>query len=296
MSDCGGVPEDGPEIPTSRSGPDFCDMSRCAGCCNQKVGSMPQRGDDGESSSSAEDSGSETDCDSESSSTSSCSVPFAEENSERAETGSRGWRDENSEREQNRSKTKGRIGRASLVKSFSLPPSLIPRLIPLSLLPSPPRIVSTLHLEVLPEKHSDTFTIRRQSSVSERGTSGVEGVSANSPPPQQPSQCQPMGIPLQDRSKPTLQQFQCQEQQQQKQMMYQYQHQSQHCPPLSTQGQGTAMPPNALFMPHPQTPLTYPQAPNAQAHLYALTPTPCWYCYCMHLPYTCWSHYTGGEF
>ncbi|XP_023249262.1 uncharacterized protein LOC111644583 [Seriola lalandi dorsalis] len=183
------VSEDSPKQPKSRSGPEFLGLSRCAGCYNQKASSMPRRGGDGESSSSAEDSGPEVDCESESesSSSSSCSGPVVAETPEtersspecggedgagREETG-----ETTSQRQQDDNKKRRMIQSAPLVQSFSLPSSLPPNLTPLSFLPRPPGVVSTLHLEVLPENHSDnTFvTIRRHLSEREDENTGGGG-------------------------------------------------------------------------------------------------------------------------
>ncbi|GLD69656.1 lateral signaling target protein 2 homolog [Lates japonicus] len=64
--------EDGPKQPKSRSGHEFLGLSRCAACYNQKA-NMFRRGDDGDTSSSAEDSGPEVDSESEAESSSSSS-------------------------------------------------------------------------------------------------------------------------------------------------------------------------------------------------------------------------------
>ncbi|XP_022603904.1 uncharacterized protein LOC111223886 [Seriola dumerili] len=195
------VSEGSPKQPKSRSGPEFLGLSRCAGCYNQKASSMPRWGGDGESSSSAEDSGPEVDCESESESTSSssCSGPVEAETPEtersspvcggedgagREETG-----ETSSQRQQDENKKRRMIQRAPLVKSFSLPSSFTPNLTPLSFLPRPPGVVSTLHLEVLPEKHSDnTFvTIRRH--LSERESTGCQDNISN--PETSPSRWRP---------------------------------------------------------------------------------------------------------
>ncbi|XP_040905998.1 lateral signaling target protein 2 homolog [Toxotes jaculatrix] len=331
---------DSPQQPKSRSGSECLGLSRCAACYNQKANSMSRRGGDGESSSSAEDSGPEVDNESEaeSSSSSSCSEPVAAETPEKPETekhspvcgdaaepesgGEDGDKEDSdeedgdgqkerghtSEREQDPNRTKGMIRRAPLVKSFSLPPSFTPRLIPLSLLPRPPTIVSTLHLQVLPEKRKDdtVFTIRqhlseREDEKTEEGYGGRGGGrlgSMNNLLLPQPFQWEQMGLPWQQRSQPPLQQHQYQQQQQHQLMSYQYQEQQpQHFPPPFAQGQGLPPPPShTLPVLHTPTLYTPLQAPNApQTHLHALTPEPCWYCYRMQLPYTYWSHYSSGQ-
>ncbi|XP_039995340.1 PH domain-containing protein DDB_G0275795-like [Xiphias gladius] len=292
----------------SRSGPEFLGLSRCAACYNQKASAMPRRGGDWESSSSGEDSCPEVDSESEaeSSSDSSCSGHVAAETPERrspvcgdaAEPESRGEdgdgqgeTGEASERLQDKNGTQGAIRRAPLVRSFSPPPSLTPHLTPLSLLPCPAKVVSTLHLQVLPEEHTNDafFAIRRHLSeredekTEESCARGGAGHTNNLLLPQ-PFQWQQMGLPWQQVSQPTLQEdqyyYQQQQQQQQQhwQMSYQYQQQPpQHFPPLTAQGQ-------VLHPPTLHTPLWAPNAPPA--HLHALTPQPCWYCYHMHLPST----------
>ncbi|KAG7228402.1 hypothetical protein INR49_007574, partial [Caranx melampygus] len=169
----------GPKQPKSRPGPEFLGLSRCAGCYNQKASSMPRLGGDGDSSSSAEDSGpepeSESESESTSSSSSSCSRPVVAETPEipapapggrsSPAEGDRAEEEEEVEVEEDKNEKSRRvmIRRAPLVKSFSLPSSLTLHLTPLSLLPRPPQIISTLHLEVLPGKcsHDTSFTIRR---------------------------------------------------------------------------------------------------------------------------------------
>lgn len=268
----------------SRSGPEFLGLSRCAACYNQKAGSMCRRGGDGESSSSAEDSGPEVDSESEaeSSSSSSCS---GEASSEILENPSPVSGDAAEPESGDGQEETGVTRRAPLVKSFSLPNSFSPHLSPLSLLPRPHTVVSTLRLQVLSQKHdaADALCIVKQHlpEREEQKTGGSNGGGRgginNLLPPQ-------TGLPWQQ---PTSQQHQLSHQQ------------PPHFPPLSAQGQRSPPSLRTLPMFHPPTLYTHPlQAPNApQTHLHALTPQPCWYCYGLHFPPSpYWSHYSNGQF
>ncbi|XP_026211643.1 uncharacterized protein LOC113159254 [Anabas testudineus] len=303
-----------PKLLRDRSGNEFLGLSRCAACYNHNANSKRWHGANGESSSSAEDSESEVDCESEAESSSSSSysghvvaVPAAPEKAETdrispvCENASECVREDGDEQKGNASQSQedkiranGMTRRAPLVKSFSLPSSFTPHLTPFSLLPRPPRIVSTLHLQVLPEEHdNDTFFTIRQNLLGREHENTApsqegEGRTYNLLPPQ-PFQWQQMGLPWQQMSQLALQQNQYQQQQQ---MSYQYQYQQQlpqHFPPLSAQVQ--MLPPPPLPVLHPPAMLQPQHVP--QSHLHAVTSQPC--CYPMQFPFTYWSHYSSGE-
>ncbi|XP_035847975.1 uncharacterized protein LOC116061656 isoform X2 [Sander lucioperca] len=295
-----------------RSGPQVGGLSRCAACYKQNASSMHRWGDDGESSSSAEDSGPEVDLESEaesSSSSSSSSSSYSEKASPvpgdgaDAESGVKDGdgRDEASRSQEDKSRAK-RPRRSPLVKSFSLPTSLTPHLTPLSLLPRPQTVVSTLHLQVLSQDDGDCFYIvkqqlpgREEEEKTGESHRGREGINSGQPP--QAFQSQQTGLSWQQRSHPTLQQHQ---------LSYQQQHQ-QHFSPLSAQAQRLPPPRHTLPVPHPpmlHTPLqildatqTHLHAPQTRVHalqthlhapqIHVQGPTPqlCWYCYSMHFPY-----------
>lgn len=130
----------------TNSGTNLLGLSRCAGCYNHSASSTHWRGGGGDSSSSAEDSGSEGHCesDAESSSSSDASGHVAaaarEPDTEQVSGEAAGSRDGDA-------RTGGLTGRAPLVKSLSLPLSQAP-----PPPPRPPRMVSTLQLQVLPEQ------------------------------------------------------------------------------------------------------------------------------------------------
>ncbi|XP_049927534.1 uncharacterized protein LOC126406962 [Epinephelus moara] len=291
--------EDSPKQPKSRPGPEFLSLTRCAACYNEKASSMLRWGDEGESSTSAEDSGPEVDWESSSSSSSSssegCSEPALSETlgnpspvSGDAAEAERGGKDGDGEvTESQEDKNKKMTQRARLVKSSSLPQSPVPHLTPLSLLPRPHTVVSTLQLQVLSQKHDDdgnddTFLIVKQQlsgreeeeeKTGESKGGRQEGINSVRPP--QPFQWQQTGLPWQQWSQPTLQQHQLS-----------YQQQPQHFPPLSAQCQ--RLPPPSHTLPVPHLPMLHPprQALNApHRNLHAPTPQPCWCCHSMHLPH-----------
>ncbi|XP_078129867.1 uncharacterized protein LOC144532803 isoform X2 [Sander vitreus] len=289
-----------------RSGPQVGGLSRCAACYKQKASSMHRWGGGGESSSSAEDSGPEVES---SSSSSSSSSSYSEKAS--SETPSpvpadgadadSGAKDGDGRDEASHSRTK-RPRRSPFVKSFSLPTSLTPHLTPLSLLPRPQTVVSTLYLQVLSEDDGDGFYIIKQQlpgreEEEKTGESHREREGINSGQPPQVFQSQQTGLSWQQRSHPTLQQHQ---------LSYQQQH-PQHFSSLSAQAQRLPPPRNTLPVPHPptlHTPLQIPDATQThlhapqthvcapqthlhapQTHVQGPTPQPCWYCYSMHFPY-----------
>lgn len=295
-----------------RSGPGFLSLSRCAACYNQKKSSTSWQGGDGESSSSAEDSGPELDSESEaeSSSSSSSSGGALSEILEKPETEKpsslsgdaagpeSGGKDadgreemgETSESQEDKNKSKGVTLRAPLVKSFSLS-SFTPNLIPL--LPRSDTIVSTLNLQVLPQTHaSDAFYIVKQheEKTEEGAGGGGEGVNHLLPPQ--------TGSQWQQWSQPTLQQHQLsyQYQQQPHQVLHQQQ-QPRHFSTLLAQCQRLPPPLHTPPMIHPPALHNPLQAPNAsQTHLDALTPQPCWYCSSMHFPYSPYlNHYSSAH-
>ncbi|KAG7512431.1 hypothetical protein JOB18_029207 [Solea senegalensis] len=310
---------DAPKQPKSTS--DFDSLSRCAACYNPNMNSMTWRGEDGESSSSAGDSGPElsSDSESESESSSSSSWSAVEETPEEPEmetrlsahdsdaddaepesaAGDADGREGTGEMlhgQRGERGTKGRIKRAPLVKSLTLPPSFTPHLRPVSLLPRPRTMVSTLHLQVLPKVHKDDTVInicqqlpKRHKGKSEerygRGKGGEDGDGGGGGAGggQQPGnyhkplpfQVEHMMLPWQQSSPPMLQQ-------QQQQMSYPYQ----HFHPVSAQGKESSPALHTQPMSHLLTPYTQPQLwrTNAQQtqHLHTLPPQPCWYCHCLH--------------
>ncbi|XP_030298352.1 uncharacterized protein LOC115596980 isoform X2 [Sparus aurata] len=289
-------------------------LTRCAACYNQRAGSMPHRG--GDSSSSAEDSGPEADWQSEaeSSSSSSCSVEDLSEEPDEPETqttsaaaaeaesggGDADEGDETggaSESQKDQSRTKAVTRRGPLVKSSSSSfSSLTPHLAPLTLLPRPQTVVSTLRLQVLPQTNDDgdLLFVEQQEENSEEssGGRGRDGVNGLLHPP--------TGLPWQPFT-----------------LHHHHQQQPQHFPPLSAQGQRLLLPPphtlpvqhlpmlhTHLQAPHThlQAPHTHLQAPHTHlqaphTHLQALAdPHLCWYCYSMQFPYSPhWSLYGGGH-
>lgn len=154
-------------------------------------------------------------------------------------------RAETSETPEDKGRMKGMLKRPRLTKSVSL-------------LPHPRQVTSTLHLQVLPQKHKNdtTYTICRP----ERG--GTLGRRDNIPP----------SVP-----------FPC---------LRQPPHfQPDYIPPLVRQGQ--YIPPPLHTFPMLYAPL---QAPNASCtHLQTLTAQPCQCYYCMYFPHTHWSHYSSTQ-
>nr|XP_019942429.1 PREDICTED: probable serine/threonine-protein kinase samkC [Paralichthys olivaceus]XP_019942439.1 PREDICTED: probable serine/threonine-protein kinase samkC [Paralichthys olivaceus]XP_019942448.1 PREDICTED: probable serine/threonine-protein kinase samkC [Paralichthys olivaceus] len=269
----------------SRPGPEHLSLSRCAACYNIKSSSVTWRGDHGESSSSAEDSGPEVDDESETDSSSSSSsrneTPEPERSGDAAEDESRGGGGGGEDGDETGETSNRR-------EEKNKPSSLTPHLIPLSFLPRPPQVVSTLHLQVFPQNRGDDetfFSIRQRRPEGEEeetqeryrgrgGGGGRGGGSINRLMPQQPPQCQQMMLPWQRRSQPTVQQ---------------HHHQQQRPKPrqLSAQGQRSP-PPSHTRPPTLCTPLWAPNPPHT--HLHALTPQPCWRCRHAHPPNTHCSH------
>ncbi|XP_038588488.1 uncharacterized protein LOC119913201 [Micropterus salmoides] len=291
----------------SRSSPKFLGLSRCAACYNRQASSTHWHGGDGESSSSAEDSGPEVDRESEaesSSSSSSSSCCSGEDLSEILEPGGKEGdgpeeTGETSESQGDKSGTKGITRRATLVKSYSLPTSFAPHLTPLSLLPRPHKVVSTLHLQAFTQQHDDdnAFNIvihhlakTEKDSAQESNGGGRGGMNYLLPP--QPLQWQQKAFSWQ---LPTLEQHQLSHQYPQTPHQLSYQHQQQQPPrfsPPSAQCQRLPPPLHTLPVLQPptlHTPLQVPSSP--QKHLHALTPQPCWCCYNMQFPYSpYWSY------
>nr|XP_033500893.1 uncharacterized protein LOC117268487 [Epinephelus lanceolatus] len=273
--------EDSLTQPKSESGPEFLSLSRCTHCYNLRWG------DDGESSSSAEDSGSEVDWETEAESRSSCSdLAFSEIRNINAESGGKdGDGGEMSEIQE--AKNKKMTQRAPLINSSSLPNSPGPHLTPLSLPPHPHTVVSTLHLQVLSQKqdnNDDAFYIVKQQlsgreeeeEVEKAGRSkgrGQEGINSVERP--QPFQWQQTGLLWQQWSQLTSQQHQLS-----------YQQQPQCFSPPIAQCQRSPPPLHTLPVPCPSMLHTPQQAPNAPcANLHAPGPQPCWYCYRTYFPY-----------
>ncbi|XP_028279818.1 uncharacterized protein LOC114447629 [Parambassis ranga] len=166
----------------SRLGPAFQSLSRCSACYNHNKNSKRRWGGGSESSSSAEDSGPDVEVDSEEESSSSCSSvedlaaetseterqsaaheDAAEPEPEGQDVNGRQETRETVQSQGNEKQAKGTTRRAPLVKSYSLPASFNPRLVPVSLLPRPPRVISTLHLQVGSQMHDkDIFFPIRQ--------------------------------------------------------------------------------------------------------------------------------------
>ncbi|XP_067336976.1 uncharacterized protein [Channa argus] len=295
-----------PKQGKSRSGQEFLGLFRCAACYNHNASSMHLRGGNRESSSSSEDSELETDCESESenSSTSSCLEHNVAAASEKLETerpspvygepecgvegDGREEKGDASKSLEDESSLQGMSRRTPFVKSLSLPLSLTPHLTPLSLLPRSPRIVSTLHLQVLHKKHDNdtSFTIRQHVFEKEdvntdlHNGRGEERI-LNTP---QAFQNQQIGFPWQQRSQPRLEQ-------------HHFQHElPQHYIPLTAPGKILPPPLHTFPALDPLTPHTLLQAPNAlQTHVHTLFPQPCWCCYQMQFPYTYLSHYSSGH-
>ncbi|XP_030604169.1 uncharacterized protein LOC115793363 [Archocentrus centrarchus] len=269
QSDSGGNTEEQherrPKQSKSKLNQEFPNLSRCPDCYNHKANFRSRWGS--ESSSSDGDSGPEVNLDSEAESVSSSSSSTgrpAEETPVRhspvrddtagGQDGDR--RQEASESPGDEGRMKVMVQRAQLTNSLSLPAFVTPQLTPLSLLPRPPQVTSTLHLQVLPQKHNnDTFyTIRPP----ERRGAVINNLLPFVPFPWQ------------------------------QQPPY---HQPDYIPPLSPQGQ--RLPPPLHTLPMLHAPLQAPSAPYT--HLHTLTAQPCWCRYCMYSPYTHWSHYSSTQ-
>ncbi|XP_020501306.1 protein suppressor 2 of zeste-like [Labrus bergylta] len=283
--------------------PVILSLTRCSACYNHKKRS--RRDSDGESSSSAEDSGPEVDSESDAESSSSSSSSEKETNEDPPpepvdtadpdlgdKTGGERQKEEGetSESKENKGTTKSMTRRHPLVKSYSLPSSFPPQLIPWSLLPRPRTVVSTLHLQVLSQKQDDDpFNVMQQHlfeqvKTEENGGEGRQRIN-NPPYPLRPT----MNKLLWRQS--SLQSSQQQQppyphQQPMLELSHQrYQQQPQHFDPLSAQAQMFPPPPHTLPVLHPQLlhpPIHNPFAPYT--HLHASPPQPHWYS--MQNPYT----------
>ncbi|XP_047459905.1 WW domain-binding protein 11-like [Mugil cephalus] len=289
-----------PKTSKPRSSPDVPSLSRCAACYN----SVPRWGGNGESSSSAEDSGPEIDCESEPESSSSSSSsggsgdaladtpeqPEAERQTPECGQPKSGGQDGDETQETVLSQDEGKrkIRRAPLVKSSSLPASFTPHSTPLSVLPFRPRVVSTLHLQVLPQTQDEetSYTIRECFAENTKREEAEGRGLINHPPPWPPFQWQHLGLPWQQWSQPTLHPS----------PLYQ---QPPHRPPypqeappqpfFPAQGQMLMPPPQALPVLHPPTLHTPP------THLHTLTQHPYWYCNRMNFSYPHWNHYSRAQ-
>ncbi|XP_053292038.1 pleckstrin homology domain-containing family A member 3 isoform X1 [Pleuronectes platessa] len=296
----------------TRSSPVPLSLARCAACYNHKSSTVSWRGDAGESSSSAEDSGpevedEESEAESSSSSSSSCrssatEEPEPERSGDAAEEESRGDGGEGGGGgggggEGGGGGGGGGEGGDETVETLNRqePPSLTPHLLPRSFLPRPPQVVSTLHLQVLPQNCGDDetlFNIRELRPEREeeqtqggygggggrgggggggRGGGGGGGSIYKLLPPQ-PHQYQQMMIPWQNMSQQTIQQH-----------LHHQQQQLQRSGHLSAQGQRLP-PPSCTGPPTPCMPLWAPNPP--QTHTHTLTLQPCWHCRYVHPPNT----------
>lgn len=215
-------------------------------------------GGDDESSSSAEDSGPEVDYESEAESTSSSSscsrILEAETENRSSPTG-----DESGGKDDGREETEEILERMadenrSPPADLSVPSYFGPHLTPQSLLPRRETVVSTLHLQVLPqESTSDAFCIIEQHKVKPE-----ESVGGNQLQPPQ------TWWPQHQLS------YQHQQQQEAHQLF------QQHCPPLSFRGQP------AMLVP----PVLHTMAASAHLHTPHAAAQQCWCCSTMfHHPY-----------
>ncbi|CAB1457750.1 unnamed protein product [Pleuronectes platessa] len=155
----------------TRSSPVPLSLARCAACYNHKSSTVSWRGDAGESSSSAEDSGpevedEESEAESSSSSSSSCrssvtEEPEPERSGDAAEEESRGDGGEGGGGGGGGGGEGGdeTVETSNRQEDKNEPPSLTPHLLPRSFLPRPPQVVSTLHLQVLPQNCGDDETL-----------------------------------------------------------------------------------------------------------------------------------------
>lgn len=221
----------------SRAGAGFLSLSRCAACYNHKKSSTSWLGGDGESSSSAEDSGPDVESESEAESSSSSSSSSSQE-SLLEEPGGDGPEETKEETEEEQKSSQ----RAPLSR--------------------PETIVSTLNLQVLPQKHhTDDFRIVKvaeEAAGAEGG--GHQHLQAGSPWQQWPH------LPVHQ------------------QQLSQQHHMMQLQPPLVTlptaggQRSAPGLPgPAMMHPPPPPDPALW--APSAsQPHLEGLRPQHCWYC------------------
>lgn len=252
----------------SKLSPELQSLSRCPDCYNHKAHFRSRWGGKSESSSSDEDFGSEVNSDSEaeSSSSSSCftgniieETPVRPVCEDTAEPDSGGQdvdgQAETSETPEDKGKLKEMLKRPQLIKSHSLPAFKTPHLTPLNLLPRPRQVTSTLHLQVLLQKHKNdtTYTIRRPER---RGTLRRGGTVIGPPSVPFPWQRQPPHL------------------------------QPDYIPPLKPQGQ--YIPPPLYTVPMIYAPVSYTQ-------LQTLTAQPCRCYYCMYFPHTHWSHYSSTQ-
>lgn len=243
----------------SSPAPALPNLSRCAACYNHKKNFL--YGGDGESSSSAGDSGPEVDWDSEAESLSSSSSSSVEEDEEQEERSSPEGEGEDEEREdEGRKPEEG----TSQTHSQDTPASsdLQPR--PTS---RPHTMVSTLHLWVLPQEHAgDAVSIIQLHEEQTEERDGERGV--DPPPPQTgwshaPSQQHQLSYP-------------------QQQHLHAYQMFPQHSPPFPAQGQRS---PLTLHSPPVPAYHGWPQPPYADpTHLGTQVPHQCWCCYNRVLP------------
>lgn len=231
----------------SRSGPEFLGLSRCAGCYSHQQLRWGG-GDGGESSSSAEDSGPEMDSESEaesssSSSSSSCGPVVAEPPQE-------------GEGEEHSPAPGGSAGHdgggqveAGGTENGTSQQVLPPRLIPLSHLPRPPRVVSTLHLQVQKTPSTDATCWR------ERAEEPINTIQPH------------LGSPWRRGS-----QIRSQQRQDQLQLLHQ-----QH---VFMSARGQTWPTLSLPVMHlPQLVPSLQAAHTRHSHLYTCTPQTCWYCW-----------------
>lgn len=244
----------------SSSIPGLPNLSRCAACYNHKKSFL--HGGDGESSSSAGDSEPEEDCESVSSSSSSSAEEEVPRRPSPPAGSEGGGRDSGEEVEGQllESRAEGVVQ----TRPQNSPPSSAPPPRPLS---HPENVVSTLHLQVVPQEHaSDAFyIIRRQEEEEEEAEEdgGEEGGAWPLPP-----QMGWFHPPSQQHQPPHHHQHQ---------YLHPFPMFPQHAPLLPGQGQRSAPalhPP--LVFPWPVL-HSWPQAAAAaQPHLEV--PHPCWCC------------------
>lgn len=221
----------------SRAGAGFLSLSRCAACYNHKKSSTSWLGGDGESSSSAEDSGPDVESESEAESSSSSSSSSSQE-SLLEEPGGDGPEETKEEPEEEQKSSQ----RAPLSR--------------------PDTIVSTLNLQVLPQKHhTDDFRIVK---VAEEAA-GAEGGG---------HQHLQAGSPWQQWPHPPVHQQQLSQQHH----MMQLQPRLVTLPTAGGQRSAPGLPGPAMMHP-PRPPHPALWAPSAsQPHLEGPRPQHCWYC------------------
>lgn len=240
------------------SAPRLPNLSRCAACYNHKKNFL--YGGDGESSSSAGDSGPEVDWDSEpeSLSISSSSSSSVEEDEEEQRSSSEGGGKDEDEGQ----KREGFAEGTQQTDSQDTPASSVLQPRPTS---RPRTVVSTLHLRVLPQEHAGDAVCIVQLHEEE-----TEDPVCHLPPQtgwsHAPSQQHQLSYPQQQR-------------------LHAYQMFPQHSPLFPAQGQRSPLPLHSPPVLHRPAPHGWPQPPYAaQTHLGTQVPQQCWCCYNRVLP------------